>query len=79
MNRISAEIIQCEHPMGFNADASKNRDYSVLKLVKNIMEMINGSGVKVELFLQLAERLLESFFLLIDDVIFQGTNQNFQV
>lgn len=65
--------------MRFDADASQDWDDSVLKLVKRVVEMVNGSGVEVELLLQVAQRMLENFFLLVNDVISQSSDEMFQV
>lgn len=79
MHRIPHEIVQGEHPVRLYADSSQHCNDSVLELVERIVKMINGSGVKVELLLEVAQRLLEDFLLLIDDIIFQSSNENFEV
>ena len=79
MNGISDEIVECKHPVRFDADTAKHGNDGILKLVKCIVEVINGGGVEVELLLQMAQRLLERFFVLINDVVFEGANESLQV
>lgn len=79
MHGISDEIIECKHPVRFDADTAKHGDDCILKFVKCIVEVVNGGGVEVELLLEMAQRLLERFFVLINDVVFEGANESLQV
>lgn len=51
MHRVANEIVQCEHPMRLNTDSAQNGNDGVLKLVQCIVEVVDGSGVEVELLL----------------------------
>jgi hypothetical protein len=61
--------------VGLDANTAKHSDYSILKLVKRIVEMVDGCGVEIELLLQIGERFLERFLLLVDDVILQRSDE----
>lgn len=43
------------------------------------MKVINGGRVKIEAFLELSNRLLQDFSLLLDDVVFKCTDEDLQM